>query len=80
MIRTTVENLANDMVDLLKPLEEKYGVKISRGNATFGDYGCAIKIEAKEIGKDGEAKSPEADGKSYKFPVSVVSNINNAKQ
>ena len=58
--RATVREISSDIVTALAAVEEKHGVKIDRGNASFTGNNFSLKIKVAAISEDGDVLTKEA--------------------
>jgi hypothetical protein len=73
MERSKVRELMEDVEAALKPLEAKYGVKLTGKRATYGESSVAVKVEFSSVGAGGEVVTREAEdlkryGESFGLP------------
>ena len=60
LTRTEVINLRDEINSTLSSLEEKYGIKISAGNASFSSNECTFKLKINTINEGGTVLTQEA--------------------
>lgn len=59
--RKNLKALRQDMNDVLKAVELRYGIKINVGNASFSDNEVTFKTKCNTIGEGGKAQTKEAN-------------------
>ena len=59
--RSTCRSLSEEIEKALQPLAEKYGLKITRGNASYGDSNLTLKVNVATVAADGTAVTKEAE-------------------
>jgi len=59
--RKNLKALRQDMNDVLKAVELRYGIQINVGNASFSDNEVTFKTKCNTIGEGGKAQTKEAN-------------------
>ena len=59
--RKNLKALRQDMNDVLKAVELRYGIKINVGNASFSDNEVTFKTKCNTLGEGGKAQTKEAN-------------------
>lgn len=74
--RKLVQNISNDIEFALGDVENKYNVKITRGNASFGISNMTLKLNVSKVGVDGTVMTKEAtDFNTYASMYNTTSKL-----
>tara|TARA_B110001454_G_C12380533_1_gene292408 strand:- start:41 stop:463 length:423 start_codon:yes stop_codon:yes gene_type:complete len=74
--RNLVQNISNDIELALGDVENKYNVKITRGNASFGISNMSLKLNVSKVGVDGTVMTKEAtDFNTYASMHNITSKL-----
>lgn len=73
--RQQYNTIAQAMLDALRPVEEQFGVRISRENGTYGN-GMSIRFQVARINADGVAQTRERiDFRKYAAQYGLEANM-----